>query len=580
MAVIGIDLGTTNSLVVVYREGREILIPNGMNEYLTPSVVSLDENGELIVGRMAKERLVTHPHQSASLFKRVMGTNAKIPLGDKVFSPEELSAMVVKQLVVDAETYLNEKVEEIVISVPAYFNSRERRATKKIGELLGIKVERLINEPSAASVACHKNDDFETFVIFDFGGGTLDVSVVDCFDNVVGVCSIAGDNHLGGSDFDKAIALSFCEEHKIEFFTLTASKQESILRIAEKIKIDLQEKTEVSMSVILNNQEYRSIFTKKRLLGCTESIFHRMKYIIGRAVRESGFAADEVDALILVGGSSYMPIIQEFLKDLLKIPVSYTGDVDTLVARGLAKYIGVKQRDSSIRDLVVTDVCPFSLSINTQNKGNPENDYASVIIPKNTTLPCSEKQPFSVSRLGQERVKIGVYQGEAIYVKENLLLGKTEVKVPKNMKEHEGFNVTFSYDINSILYVEVELMSTAEKHLFSIGEGSQLELTSTTATLESIKEIALKISKEPELELLQERASRIAAEMGAINAERFKVVIEVMDMEMKECRNSVRRKIEAIEKYNHLFNQYEREMDINHLDIFKKDDDDQNGWLS
>lgn len=579
MAVIGIDLGTTNSLVVAYRDGKEVMIPNAMNEYLTPSVVSLDDNGDLIVGRMAKERLITHPHHTASLFKRMMGTKAKVKLGNKLFSPEELSAMVVKQLVADAEAYLNEKVEEIVISVPAYFNSKERSATKKVGDLLGIKVERLINEPSAASVACHSSDDFETFIVFDFGGGTLDVSVVDCFDNVVGVCSIAGDNHLGGSDFDKAIALDFCKEHEIDFNNLSISKQESILRLAEKTKIELQEQSEVEMTVIVNEQEYHSIYTSQRLLDSTEPIFIKIKKIIGKAVRESGFSASELDSLILVGGSSYMPIIQNFLNELLNVPVSYTGEVDTLVARGLGKYIGIKQRDDSIKDLVVTDVCPFSLSVNTINKVDLGNDYASVIIPKNTTLPCSEQRPYIVTNLGQEIVNIGIYQGESIYAKENILLGKTEIIIPKNMEAHETFNITFSYDINSILFVEVLIHSTSQQHIFSVGDGEHLESTSATETLKSIKEISLKINKEPEWELLRERVKRIAIEMDADTSERFKRVIESMEEDMKRHINSIRKRIETIQKYNDLFDQYEKDMDIDNLDIFQKDND-QEGWLS
>lgn len=579
MAVIGIDLGTTNSLVVAYRDGIEVMIPNAMNEYLTPSVVSLDDNGDLIVGRMAKERLITHPHHTASLFKRMMGTKAKVKLGNKEFSPEELSAMVVKQLVADAETFLNEKVEEIVISVPAYFNSKERRATKKVGELLGIKVERLINEPSAASVACHNSDDFETFIVFDFGGGTLDVSVVDCFDNVVGVCSIAGDNHLGGSDFDKAIALDFCKEHEIAFNTLSISKQESILRLAEKTKIELQEQAEITMTVILNEQEYRSIYTNKRLLECTEPIFIKIKKIIGKAVRESGFSASELDSLILVGGSSYMPIVQDFLNELLNVPVSYTGEVDTLVARGLGKYIGIKQRDDSIKDLVVTDVCPFSLSTETRNHTDESNPYSTIIIPKNTTLPCSEKKIFSTSHIGQERVNIGVHQGESIYARENLLLGKTVVNLPINKKDHQAFFITYSYDINSILYVEVEILSNGQKHIFSVGDGENLEATSATETLKSIKEISLKINKEPEWELLRERVKRIAVEMDANTSEKFKRVIESMEEDMSKHINSIRKRIETIQKYNDLFDQYEKDMDVDNLDIFQKDDD-QEGWLS
>jgi len=578
MAVIGIDLGTTNSLVVAFQNGKEVLIPNTMNEYLTPSVVSLNENNEFIVGKAARERLISHPKHTASLFKRKMGTKDKIILGKNIYTPEELSAIVVKQLVEDAKNYLNEEIEEIVISVPAYFDSKQRYATKKIGELLGIKVERLINEPSAASVVCHNGDDFETFVVFDFGGGTLDVSVVDCFDNVVGVCSIAGDNNLGGSDFDKIIALDFCEEHNINFSELPIFKQESLLRIAEKVKLELQENEEVLMSAIWNEQEYKSIYTQERLYEQSNVIFSKIRKIIGKAVRDSGFSGEELDSLILVGGSSNMTIIQKYLKDLLNIPVLYTGDVDTLVARGLGKYIGIKQRDETIKDLVVSDVCPFSLSTATSNITDANNPYASVIIAKNTTLPCSKESSFSTSQLGQTKIKVGVYQGESIYANENLLLGESEIKIPKNLKDYERIIVTYSYDINSMLYVEVYILSNKQKYTFCVGEGLELESTQNIKTLNAIKEVSIKINKEPELELLRARIKRIAMEMDKNTVQYFQNFIDIMEKNFNDNVNSIRKRIEMIEKYNNALDQFEQELNVDNLDIFQKEDADE--WLS
>ncbi|WP_337467443.1 Hsp70 family protein, partial [Holdemanella biformis] len=209
MTILGVDLGTTNSLAVVYKEGKPIRIPNAYGEFVTASAVSILD-GKIVVGKLAKERLITHPECSASLFKRNMGSDVTYTFDKKEYDSATLSSFVVKQLIEDAQNYLHEEISEVVISVPAYFNARQRQDTKRIGELLGIKVERLINEPSAAAIACHMDDEYETFVVFDFGGGTLDVSVVDCFENVISINAISGNNHLGGTDFDRAMAEYFC----------------------------------------------------------------------------------------------------------------------------------------------------------------------------------------------------------------------------------------------------------------------------------------------------------------------------------------------------------------------------------
>ena len=578
MAVIGIDLGTTNSLVVAYQNGKEVIIPNGMNEYLTPSVVSIDENEEVIVGKLAKERLISHPQQTTSLFKRKMGSTQTIHLKGIDYTPEELSAMVVKQLVVDAEQYLHEKVDEIVISVPAYFDSKQRFATKKIGEILGIKVERLINEPSAASIVCHKSDEYETFIIFDFGGGTLDVSIVDCFENVINVCSIAGDNQLGGSDFDQAIVLDFCKEHNLDFKALETYKQESLIRIAEQTKLALQKNETVPMVVILD-KEYKSIYTNQRLREISNDIFSKMKLIIGKAVRDSGFQSDELDSLILVGGSSYMPVVQKFLKELLNIPVIYPEEVDTLVAMGLGKYIGVKQREDNIKDLVITDVCPFSLSLQSLNESDITRPYASVIIPKNTTLPCSESSFFTTSRLGQTTIGLHVYQGESLYAQDNLLIGQAQIEVPENTESNEGIIVTYTYDINSILFVEVKVLSTNEKHVFEVKENAMLKPTQETQKLDAIKEISLKYHREPDLELLRGRVQRIAREMDVYAMERFKEFIEKMEETLAETSKSPRKTKDKINEYNAMLDYYEKELNVDDLDVFQKEEDAK-GWMS
>lgn len=573
MAVIGIDLGTTNSLAVAYRNGKVEIIPNQFGEYLTPSVVSINDQGELIVGKIAKERLVTHPFQTTSLFKRNMGTNCRVCLNKEKFLPEELSALVVKQLVEDARNYLGEEIEELVISVPAYFNAKQRKATKEVGRILGIKVERLINEPSAAAIACHQNDDYETFIVFDFGGGTLDVSVVDCFDNVVSITAIAGDNHLGGSDFDLAIAKYFCNNNKLVFEELDVAKKESLILNSERVKLELQDKSSVIMRANLDGRDYQCEFNEMILQEISLPIFNKIKKVIGKAVRDSGFSVDELDSLILVGGSSYMPIVSNYLTNLIRVPVVQTGQIDYLVAQGLGKYIGIKQRDETIKNMVVTDICPFSLTTATHNKLDPQNSYATIIIPRNTVLPASYSKTLFTIEKGQREVNVEVYQGEAMYAKDNLLLGKTTIRVPKNRNDYEAFNLTYSYDINSMLYVEIEIVSTGQKQVLTIGDGSILENAHDIKHLNTIKDISIKLNQSPKVDLLMERANRIYEELNEHNRESLTKLIIEFNTLFAENHNNIRRKVQLINQFEDFLNQYERYEKIDDLDIFASDDE-------
>ncbi len=249
MAIIGIDLGTTNSLACTWQNGRCVIIPNRFGKELTPSAVSIDEDGTLYIGAIAKERLITHPDDSIALFKRTMGSNQIYTLQGKQYTSEELSSFVIRQLVDDAKAYLQEEIEEAIISVPAYFNDAQRSATKQAGALAGIKVERLINEPSAAALFARSNQDEECFLIFDFGGGTLDISIVECFEQIISILAVSGDNHLGGSDFDRAIADAFCEENDLFFEDLSPQEERMLLRQCEEMKITLSQKEEVTNQI-------------------------------------------------------------------------------------------------------------------------------------------------------------------------------------------------------------------------------------------------------------------------------------------------------------------------------------------
>lgn len=579
MTILGVDLGTTNSLAVVYKEGKPVRIPNAYGEYVTASAVSILD-GKIVVGKLAKERLITHPECSASLFKRNMGSDVTYTLDKKAYDSAILSSFVVKQLIEDAQNYLHEEISEVVISVPAYFNARQRQDTKRIGELLGIKVERLINEPSAAAIACHMDDEYETFVVFDFGGGTLDVSVVDCFENVISINAISGNNHLGGTDFDRAMAEYFCLKNELNYNVLDSSFQQSILRACEKAKIKLSTQNVVEVSLVHLNKNYNCIFDENVLFNITHSLLESCKNVIGKAVKDSGFSASELDSLILVGGSSKMPVLQHYLSDALNIPVLKEENMDSLVVLGLGKYIGIKQRDENIKDVVVTDICPFSLSTSTYNEQNPDLELSTVLIPKNSVLPTSKKKTLRTVHKGQTKVNISVFQGQAMYAKENLFLGQAFIHVPRNMHDYESFDLIYSYDINSMLYVEAVVHSTKEHYIFRVSKGDVLEKVDASVRLDSIKEVSLALYQNNEVDALLARIERIYKEVDEETQDYLMKLHTEFTKDMESLINNIQKRKRLINQVSQILNQIEESQNVDSLDIFSQEEDEEGEYLA
>lgn len=579
MTILGVDLGTTNSLAVVYKEGKPVLIPNAYGEYVTPSAVSILD-GKIVVGKLAKERLITHPECSASLFKRNMGSDVTYTLDKKEYDSATLSSFVVKQLIEDAQNYLHESIDEVVISVPAYFNARQRQDTKRIGELLGVQVERLINEPSAAAIACHMDDEYETFVVFDFGGGTLDVSVVDCFENVISINAISGNNHLGGTDFDRAMAEYFCFKNGLNYNVLDLSFQQSILRACEQAKIKLSTQSVAEVSLVHLNKNYNCIFDENVLFNTTHSLLESCKNVIGKAVKDSGFSANELDSLILVGGSSKMPVLQHYLSDALNIPVLKEENMDSLVALGLGKYIGIKQRDENIKDVVVTDICPFSLSTSTYNEQNPDLELSTVLIPKNSVLPTSKKMTLRTVHKGQTKVNISVFQGQAMYAKENLFLGQAFIHVPRNMHDYESFDLIYSYDINSMLYVEAIVHSTKEHYIFRVSKGEVLEKVDASVRLDSIKEVSLALYQNNEVDALLARIERIYQEVDEETQDYLMRLHTEFTKDMESLINNIQKRKRLINQVSQILNQIEESQNVDSLDIFSQEEDEEGEYLA
>lgn len=514
MAIIGIDLGTTNSLACVCQDGRTVLIPNSLGEKLTPSAVSIDENGEIYVGAVARERLVTHPEASAASFKRYMGTNKVFTLAGHSFTPQELSSFVLRQLKEDAERFLGEEVTEAVISVPAYFNDNQRYATREAGRLAGIQVERLVNEPSAAALAASRSSGEEegSYLVFDFGGGTLDVSVVDYFANVIEIVAVSGDNRLGGDDFDEAIARSFCAHHQMDYDGLDPQRRAVLLGLSEKCKRELSEQDEAEL--VWEAEEKRMPLNNLVLAGLGHGLFDRISQVIETVLRDSARSIEEIDEIVLVGGSSRMPVVSLYLQTLLKRKPDMVASPDEVVAMGAGIYAGIKERKQDIRDLVLTDISPFTLGINVVNYADVENPIMSSVIERNSVLPCSKKGYYTNSCDNQKQIVIGIYQGEAFYCNDNLKLGAIVMDLLPSKKGEACLEVCFSYDINGILEVEVtdhQLGQTKRKVLTS--ENLRLSEEELNRRLEELRTYKLMPCGGIRVKMVMARGERLFAQL-------------------------------------------------------------------
>ena len=488
MAIIGIDLGTTNSLGAVFRNNKVELIPNRFGSNLTPSAVSIDD-GKIIVGQIAKERLVSHPELSAASFKKDMGTKQKYKLGDKEFSPEELSSFVIRSIVDDAKEYLQEEIEEVIVSVPAYFHDKQRVATKKAGALAGVPVKRIINEPSAAAMASYFEEGKEQlFLVFDFGGGTLDVSIVECFDTMVEIISVAGDNRLGGDNFHDIMSANFIKEHGLDEKKVTDKEKAILIRKAEECKRALTTEESANMTAIIGGQSYTSVYTNQRLLDESGLLLARIKDVLAHALRDGGVNVGEIDAVVMVGGSSKMPLIQSYLQHLMKKTPFVTDNCDEMIVRGLGLVCAVKARNEEVKDYVLTDICPFTLGTGTYNESAPEHAYMCPIIPRNTVLPCSIVKRLYTAHDYQMRIGIDIAQGEHAYVKDNIVLDEININVPKKKKGEESVDVRYTYDINGILVVDVTVVSTGKTYTKVVSEEmSEKEIERKMKELETLK---------------------------------------------------------------------------------------------
>ncbi|MBH3341478.1 molecular chaperone HscC [Pseudomonas mendocina] len=449
--LLGIDLGTTNSLIAVWRDGRAELIPNALGEVLTPSAVSLDEDGSILVGAAARARLTTHPLRSVAAFKRFMGSDKRFTLGDRQFTPEELSALVLGSLKSDAEACLGVPVSSAVISVPAYFSDEQRKRTVFAAELAGLRVERLINEPTAAAMAYGLHEQpLQRSLIFDLGGGTFDVTVLEYALPLIEVHASAGDNFLGGEDFTEALLKACLDDWKLPRSELDGQAQASLQDALEQLKRRLGEGPQV---LDWNGRQWH--LDEARAQQIWAPLLARLRQPIEQALRDARLNPRDLDSLVLVGGATRMNAVQQMVATLFgRLPYRHL-DPDTLVALGAAAQAACKARDQAIEELILTDVCPYTLGI-ASRRSDAQPGAFSPIIERNTVIPVSREQRYYTVHPQQEVIRIEVYQGERPWVRDNIFVDAFEVKLVPN-GQTQALDVRFSYDSNGLLEVDVTL---------------------------------------------------------------------------------------------------------------------------
>ena len=477
--IIGIDLGTTNSCVAVMEGGKPTVITNAEGSRTTPSVVAFTKTGERLVGEPAKRQAVTNADKTISSIKRHMGTDYRVTIDDKKYSPREISAMILQKLKADAENYLGEKVTEAVITVPAYFNDAQRQATKDAGKIAGLDVKRIINEPTAAALAYGlDNENEQKIMVYDLGGGTFDVSIIEIGDGVIEVLSTAGNNRLGGDDFDQKIADYMLAEFKrTEGVDLSNDKMalQRIKEAAEKAKKELSSSTTTNINLPFitatadGPKHFDMNLTKAKFDELTHDLVEKTAEPVRRALSDAGLNASELSKVLLVGGSTRIPAVQDKVKQLTGHEPSKTLNPDECVALGASVQGGKLAGDAGAGDILLLDVTPLSLSIETMG------GIATRLIERNTTIPTKKSQIFSTAADNQTAVDINVVQGERQFAKDNKSLGQFRLDgIPPARRGVPQIEVTFDIDANGIVNVSAKDLGTGKEQHITITAGSNM----------------------------------------------------------------------------------------------------------
>ncbi len=543
--IIGIDLGTTNSCVSVIEGGEPVVIPNAEGARTTPSVVAFSKDGERMVGNVAKRQAITNPDRTISSIKRHMGSDYKVDIDGKAYTPQEISAIILQKLKSDAESYLGEKVTEAVITVPAYFTDSQRQATKDAGKIAGLDVKRIINEPTAAALAfgIDKEDD-QKVMVYDLGGGTFDVSIIEMGDGVQEVLATAGNNRLGGDDFDKKVMDWIVSEFKkTNGIDLSGDKMamQRVKEAAEKAKIDLSGMTTAQISLPFITQDATGpkhldlTLTRAQFNQMTADLVEKTMGPVRQAMSDSGLSMNEIDKILLVGGSTRIPAVQEAIEKFSGKKPFKGINPDECVAMGAALQGGVLGGD--VKGLLLLDVTPLSLGIETMGGVN------TVIIERNTTIPTKKSQIFSTAADNQTSVEVHVLQGERQFAKDNKTLGMFHLDgIMPARRGVPQIEVTFDIDANGIVHVSAKDLGTGKEQHISITASSNMSKEDIEKAVQDAEKFAEEDKKKREAVDLKNGAEQLAYQTDQLiseNGDKFsaddKSALETKSAALKEA---------------------------------------------
>ena len=542
--IIGIDLGTTNSCVSVIEGGEPVVIPNAEGARTTPSVVAFSKDGERMVGNVAKRQAITNPEKTISSIKRHMGSDYKVNIDGKAYTPQEISAIILQKLKADAEAYLGEKVTEAVITVPAYFTDAQRQATKDAGKIAGLDVKRIINEPTAAALAfgIDKEDD-QKVMVYDLGGGTFDVSIIEMGDGVQEVLATAGNNHLGGDDFDKKIMDYIVAQFKNETGIDLSNDKMAMQRVkeaAEKAKIDLSGMTTAQISLpfitadATGPKHLETTLTRAKFNEMTADLVEATMGPVRQAMQDSGLSMNDIDKILLVGGSTRIPAVQEAIQKFsCKEPFKGINP-DECVAMGAALQGGVLGGD--VKGLLLLDVTPLSLGIETMGGVN------TVIIERNTTIPTKKSQIFSTAADNQTSVEVHVLQGEREFAKDNKTLGMFHLDgILPARRGVPQIEVTFDIDANGIVHVSAKDLGTGKQQEISITASSNMSKEDIDKAVKEAEQFAEEDKKKRESVDLRNNADQMVYQTE-------KLISEDGDKFSADDKSALQTKVDALKE--------------------------------
>jgi molecular chaperone HscC len=544
---VGIDLGTTNSLVSVFRNGKPELLPTAHDGVLTPSVIGVLPNGEIVVGQTAKEYRVTDPESCAWCFKRFMGQDRRLKLGNKEFTPHELSSLVLRSLKNDASAALGVEVTDAVITVPAYFNDHARQATRLAGEMAGLNVRRMINEPTAAALVYgfHDRDEEKNLVIIDLGGGTFDVTVMEVFEGTLEIRASSGESMLGGEDFtDRLVSeVLAAESTRLEIAELNDPLRVARLRSeCETAKRKLATEGEAFIRVPESDGRFgdkpkKFRIDRKTFARVCDSLMQRIAGPIARALRDAEMQPSEIDEVILVGGATRMHALQTFIEDYFDKPVVVRHNPDEVVALGASIQAALIGEDSAVDDMVMTDVCPFTLGVEVAKElgGQFRDGYFSPVLHRNSTIPISKEEVYSTVTANQPSVTVKIYQGDARKVSDNVLLGQLEVSPLPPGPAGSPFFIRFTYDVSGVLEVEAYAPGGKKFHTVLTNHIKGLSPKSVEAAKRRISEMKFYPREDLANQQLARYAERMLGELHPTQRDQLDSALDAFEAAMNRA---------------------------------------------